>query len=278
MAVISIDLGGTKISAGIIKNKKLVKVVTEKTNSKASKNQIIKQIIQIIEGLFNSNIKCIGIGVPGIVDKNGMIYEAVNIPSLDKVPLRKILEKKFKIPVFIENDANCFVLGEKYFGKGKKYKNIAGVIIGTGLGTGIIINEKLYSGSNGGAGEFGQITYLKHNVEYYSSGKFFQKEYDIKGENLYEKASKNNAKAIKIFNEYGRHLGKALSVIVNSIDPQIIILGGSVSKSYKFFKNTMLKSLKGSVYKQTFKNLKISVSSNKDIAVLGAASLCFNEK
>jgi len=185
------------------------------------------------------------------------------------------LEKKFKIPVFTENDANCFVLGEKYFGKGKKYKNIAGVIIGTGLGTGIIINEKLYSGSNGGAGEFGQITYLKHNVEYYCSGKFFEKEYKMKGESLYERVLKNDAKAFRIFNEYGKHLGKALSIIINSTDPEIIILGGSASKAYRFFKNSMICSLKESVYRRTFQSIRITVSDNKDAALLGAASLCF---
>ena len=208
MAVIGIDLGGTKISAGIVKNKRLAKLITQKTISKSSKNKIISQISKIIEELFDSSIKAIGIGVPGLVDKKGVLYEAVNIPSLNKSPLKKILEKKFKVPIFIENDANCFALGEKHFGEAKKYKNIVGLIIGTGLGAGIIIDEKLYSGANGAAGEFGQITYLNQDIEYYCSGKFFQKKYRVKGEILFEKALKNNSKAVKIFNEYGLYSSK----------------------------------------------------------------------
>ena len=273
MTDIGVDIGGTKISAGIVKDGKLTKVITKKT-SKSSKNKTINQIIEIIEELFNSDIKNIGIGVPGIVDKKGVVYEVINIPLWTKVQLKKILEKKFKVPVLISNDAKCFALGERYFGKGKGHNNLVGLVIGTGLGAGIIIGGKLYPGNNGAAGEFGQIIYLDKNIEYYCSGKFFKKVYNIDGESLYKKALKKDKSAIKIFNVYGKHLGKALSVIVNSVDPDIIILGGAVSKSYKFFKNSMLKSLRELIYKKTFKNLKIAVSGTNNIAILGAASLC----
>ena len=274
MAVIGIDVGGTKISAGIVRDNKLSKVIIQKIYSKNSKDSIIKQLIQIINQLFNPDIKGMGIGVPAIVDlKTGTVYESVNIPPWNKLPLKRIIEKKFKVPVFINNDANCFALGEKHFGKGKNYDDIVGLIIGTGTGAGIIINKKLYCGQNCSAGEFGRIPYIKHNVEYYCSGQFFQKEYNIDGEDLCKKTTKQSK---KIFEIYGKHLGKALSMIINSIDPQIIILGGSVSKSYKFFKDSMYSSLKSSVYKKTFKNIKIAVSNIDNIAVLGAASLCFN--
>ena len=174
--------------------------------------------------------------------------------------------------MIVNNDANCFALGEKYFGEGKNYDNIVGLIIGTGVGAGIIINGKLYCGQNCSAGEFGRIPYLDRNVEYYCSGQFFQKEYNINGEELYQKA---NRKAKKIFGIYGKHLGKAVSMIVNSIDPQIIILGGGVSKAYCLFKDSMLESLKEWIYKKTFSNIKIKASNTKNIAILGAASLCF---
>ena len=160
-----------------------------------------------------------------------------------------------------------------YFGKGKKYKDLVGLIIGTGVGAGIIINGKLYSGQNCAAGEFGKIAYLKHDIEHYCSGKFFQNEYNIDGEALFQKALRNDKTAKEIFKTYGKHLGKALSIITSSLDPQIIILGGSVSKAHNFFKKSMNASLKDSVYTKTFKNLKIKASLNKNIALLGAASL-----
>lgn len=225
MEVIGVDIGDTKISAGIVKNKKLIKLITRKTDSKSSKNKIINQLIEIIEYLFNPSISKIGIDVPAIVDKAGTIYEAVNIYSWNKVPLRKMLEKKFKVPVFINNDANCFALGEKYFGNGKKYDNLVGLIFGTGVGAGIIINRRLYHGKNGAAGEFGQITYLGHDVEHFCSGKFFRRNCKTKGEILFKKALKGDKNAKKIFEDYGKHLGKALSIVVNSVDPPIIIMG-----------------------------------------------------
>ena len=274
MAVIGVDIGGTKISAGIVKGNRLIRVITQKNNSNGSKDEVIHQVIDIINQLFDSSIGSIGIGVPAIVDlKKGILYESVNIYSWRKVPLKQIIEKKFKVPVAINNDANCFALGEKYFGKGKHYNDIVGLIIGTGVGAGIIINKKLYCGNNCGAGEFGKIPYLSHNVEYYCSGQFFQKEYNLKGEELCQKLNK---KSKRIFEIYGRHLGKALSMIVNSVDPQIIILGGGVSKNYNLFKDSMLESLKESVYRNTFKNIRVDVSSVKNVAILGAASLCFD--
>lgn len=276
--MIGIDVGGTKIRAGIVKNKRITKIITERVHAKSSKNKVLKQIIQIIEQLFNSDVKGIGIGVPAIVDpKTSILYESVNIKSWVKVPLKKVLEKKFKVPVIINNDANCFVLGEKLFGKAKRYSNIVGLIIGTGVGAGIIINRKLYSGHDGAAGEFGKIPYQNKDIEYYCSGKFFKNKFRISGEALFQKALKNNSSAKNIFKEYGKHLGNALSIIINAINPEIIVIGGSVSKAYKFFGKIMRASLKKTAYKKVLNNTKITVSDKKDIAVLGAASLFYQK-
>ena len=88
--------------------------------------------------------------------KEGIVIDVLNIPSWKEVPLKKILEDRFQKPVWLNNDSNCFALGEYHFGKGQGYSNMLGVTIGTGLGTGIILNGKLCSGANGGAGEFGR--------------------------------------------------------------------------------------------------------------------------
>ena len=274
--LIGVDLGGTKVSVGLVSGKKIKKFVSEKINPKGSEKEILNQIIRLIRDLFSDKVLAIGVGVPTIVDvKKGIVYETTNIPSWKRVPLKSILEKKFKVPVFVNNDANCFALGEKYFGEGIKYKNLVGLIIGTGCGAGIIINGKLYTGHNCGAGEFGKVEFKNKNFDYYCSGQFFKGEYSISGEELYEKAKRGDKKALKIFEEYGKNLGKALSVIVNSIDPECIILGGSVSKAHKFFWKTMKKSLKESVFKRCYSRLKIKVSEKENIAILGAVSLYY---
>ncbi len=277
MKVIGVDLGGTNVSAGLVKDNKLIKVIKEKINSQGSEKEVLKQIMNIINKLITKEVKGIGIGVPSIVDiEKGIVFETVNIPSWKNVKLKKILEKKYKIPVFVNNDANCFALGEKYFGQGKGYKNLVGIVIGTGLGGGIIINNKLYNGNNCGAGEFGEIIFKNSKVEHYTSGKFFEKFYYMSGEDVFEKAKKRDSKTLKIFNEFGYNLGKVLSIIVNSVDPELIILGGSISKAHKFFFNAMMRSLKESIYRRSYSRLKIKISNQENIAVFGAASLYYN--
>lgn len=277
MKVIGMDLGGTKVSAGLVADNKIKKVLSERINAQGSQEEVISQITNLIDQLIDEEVKGIGIGAPAIVDvENGIIFEVVNIPSWKKVPLKKILEKKYNIPVFMNNDVNCFALAEKHFGGGKNYQNFVAVSLGTGLGAGIIIDGKLYSGSNCGAGEFGEMFFKEGKLEEFCSGQYFQKKYKISGEELFLKAEQQDSKALEIFEKFGYNLGKALSLIVNSLDPEAIILGGAVSKAYKFFKKDMVNSLKESIYKRTFSRLKIKVSTLDGAPILGAALLCYN--
>jgi len=177
MITLGIDLGGTKIAGGILRNGRLEKYNCQKTKSEAKVLEIKRQIVKIIDKIITKEVEAIGIGVPGLVDDKGVAYEAVNISAFGKVPIRKILEKRYSLPVYIDNDANCFVLGEKHFGLGKNYHNLMGVTLGTGMGTVIIIKDKLYRGKCGGAGEFGQVVYQNGVFEHYSSGQFFLRQY-----------------------------------------------------------------------------------------------------
>ena len=172
---LGIDLGGTNIRLGLVNEGNIEKLITKKIPSQESEGVVLEEIINSIHEIFNANVAGIGIGVPSIVNINeGIVYEVHNIPSWREVHLKKILEDEFHVPVQINNDVNCFVLGEKYYGKGKNYQNIVGLALGTGLGGGIIANGKLYSGNNGGAGEFGLMIYKDQNYEYYCSGQFFR--------------------------------------------------------------------------------------------------------
>jgi glucokinase len=271
MSIIGLDIGGSKMSGGLVRHKHLSKVINQLTNTQAGPKETIKQITDLIDSLINQQVQGIGIGMPGTLDvESGLIFEAVNLPALNRIALKKILEKKYKLPVYINNDANCFALGEKYFGQAKGYNNIAGVTLGTGMGTGLIINGELYSGHSGAAGEFGQIDYRDGVLEHYSSGQFFQRKYKTSGEKLFPKKDK---KSRQIFEEFGYHLGKALSIIVYAVDPEIIILGGSISKTFKLFEKSMKQSLKESSYHISYKQLKIVQSKHPYIALLGAAWL-----
>ena len=122
--------------------------------------------------------------------KRGVVYDVQNIPSFKEVDLKRILEEEFKIPTYINNDANCFIVGEKYFGAGRDYKNIVGLIIGTGLGAGLYTNGKLYCGTNCGAGEFGMLPYKDGIYEDYCSGKYFSNGLKTTGKEIFYRAEK----------------------------------------------------------------------------------------
>jgi len=274
MGILGVDIGGTNIRIGLVEDNKLVKVESSEVPKNGSRDEIVNIIISMIEKFNTKKIKGIGIGVPSVVDvEKGIVYDVQNIPSWKEVPLKKILEKKFGIPVYVNNDANCFAVGEKYFGKVKKYRNVVGLIIGTGLGAGVIVNNQLFSGNNCGAGEFGMIPFKDNIYEYYCSGQFFTNEYGKTGEELFEKAENGNRAALKIYKQYGLNLGEAIKMIMYAIDPEVIVLGGSVSKSYKYFEQEMWKSIKSFAYTKSVAKIKIEVSKIKNIAILGAAAL-----
>jgi glucokinase len=274
MSMLGIDLGGTNVRVGRVKNDSIEKITTNQITSLGTEEVVLEEICKTIDDVIQSDVKGIGVGVPSVIDvENGIVYDVQNIPSWKEVHLKEYLEKKYNLPTYINNDANCFVAGEKYFGKAKEYENVVGLIIGTGLGAGLILNNNLYSGKNCGAGEFGVIPYREYNYEYYCSGQFFSQCYSIEGSLLFEKAKKGEFRALQIFSEYGCNLGEVIKLILYSIDPQLIILGGSLSKSFDFFKQPMWDSIHKFEYKRYLNQLKIECSEVKDIAVLGAAAL-----
>jgi glucokinase len=272
--LIGVDLGGTNIRAGKIINEKIAKLTKAATPGKGSVEEVLEQICVVIDGCFDSSTKAIGVGVPSVVDvEKGIVYDVVNIPSWKVVHLKDFLEKRYKVPVYVNNDANCFAVGEKYFGKAKPYKNIVGVTLGTGLGCGLIFNGRLYEGSNCGAGEFGNVPYLQHNVEYYCSGQFFTDEKKISAIDNFHLAQKGDPKALQLFDEFGFNLGVVLKSILYSYDPEIIILGGSVSQSFEYFKDAMYHALQDFAYSSVLANIKIDVSELENSAIYGAAAL-----
>lgn len=273
--ILGIDLGGTKLRGGLVSGSAVTAIKTERINPGNSYEEMLSDFFSFTDGLINDQVKMIGIGVPGLVDR-GMVYDVMNIPSWKEVPLMKLMEERYRVPVLVNNDANCFALGEFYFGKGKGRDSMVGLTIGTGLGTGIIINRKLYSGSNGGAGEFGMMDYLGKVYEYYASGQFFQNIYAVPGEIVFKHAVEGNMEALKMYEELGHHLGNAIKAILFAVDPGLIILGGSVSDASPYFSATMWQSINSFPYRKTVGSLKIEVSELEYSGILGAAALHIN--
>ena len=276
---IGIDLGGTNIRGGLVSEENLSSILSQKINASGSVDDVVQELFSLVDNLVNPSTKAIGIGVPGLVDtEQGIVYDVVNIPSWKQVPLGQLLGDRYHLPVFINNDANCFALGEFYFGKGKGSDSMIGLTIGTGLGSGIIIHKKLYAGRNGGAGEFGMIDYLDKYVEYYASGQFFQNIYHTDGEIVFKKAKEGNKEAIGMYEEMGVHLGNAIKTILYALDVELIILGGSVRHAYPFFQKTLWQSIQSFVFQNAVRNLRIEVSELENSGLLGAAALYFDQQ
>jgi glucokinase len=272
--VVAVDLGGTNIRAGRLDRDRILVQQGTPLHDKNILQKTLDQLVALIESVMDGSVTGIGIGVPSVVDiETGTVYDVTNIPSWKKVELRSILEARFGIPVRVNNDVNCFILGEHRYGIAKGYNTVVGLTMGTGLGGGIIINNVLYAGRNCGAGEFGLIPYLDENIEAYCSGGFFQKQYKTSALDAFQKASAGDPAALASWKEFGFHMGNAIKTVVYTYDPETIVLGGSLLNAYEFFAENMVQSMMDFAFPESMKKLKIQTSQNKDIALLGAASL-----
>ena len=269
---IGVDLGGTNIVAGLVEGQSLIKKVKIACPAKGTEQEVIDAIASLIDQLMNEDVESIGIGVPSVVDtKNGIVYNVANIPSWVKVYLKDILEERFGKPVHINNDSNCYTLGESRFGFGQGYSDMVCVTLGTGVGSGIIIGGRLYEGRNAGAGEVGCLSYLDKDYESYCSTPFFVA-HNTTGAELAARAEAGDAEAIALWNEFGCHMGELVKAILFAYDPEAIIFGGGIAAGYPHFEAALRERIQTFPY-ETGKDVKIYFSTNGDMALYGASAL-----
>lgn len=250
---IGIDLGGTKTEAILIDidGREIFRkrIKTEKTYQGTLNG--IKSLIGEIENKFQT-VNHIGIGMPGAVSTDSTLVKNANSIWLNNKPIKKDLETSLNKQIKIENDANCFALSEAVDGAGKNFDIVFGVIIGTGVGGGIVINKKIIPGPNKIGGEWGHIPLpnrtedeKKHSnkcycglegcMETYVSGPGFSSIFNSRhNENfnsnqIVEGFYKGDNRCIESLQNYVDHLARGLSNIINTLDPEIIVLGGGMS-------------------------------------------------
>jgi len=229
--------------------------------------EIEEHLFNIIDSLISSappsphGIVGIGVGVPGIVDNNGDVLLAPNL-NWTNVNIKTILQKKYNLPVIIENEANAGAYGEKKFGAGKEFENIIYVSAGIGIGVGLILNGSLYKGSNGFSGELGHMTIQVNGSkcrcgndgcwELYASEKALlnkaglldiprpsDKEADLN--NLMTLAENGNKEVITLFEQTGDYLGVGINNIINIFNPQQVIIGNRMASSKKWLMESLNK-------------------------------------
>lgn len=271
---IGIDLGGTNIRVGAVSNGKIVRKAQVPTPRTANPDEVVDAIVDLIRQVAESDaIEGIGIGVPSVVDwEKGIVYNVMNIPSWKEVQIKDILESEFGVPVAVNNDANCFALGEKMYGAARLYDDVVGITLGTGVGAGLIFDGRLYSGRNTAAGEVCSLPYLDSDYEHYCSSGFFVTK-GTTGRDAALLASAGNAEIQPVWLEFGGHVGNLVKAVLLAYDPQAIVFGGSIAKAFKHFEKPMMQSLQSFMYPNMVQRLKIFVSELDDVAIYGASAL-----
>ncbi len=254
--ILGIDIGGTNLKGGIVTHHgKVIKVASIPSEAQQGQERFLAAFHRLITLLGTTNVQSIGIGCPGPLDaKRGVIISPPNIP-LKNFPLRAYCARRYHLRTTIDNDANAFVLAEAIYGEGKKYRSVIGLTLGTGVGGGIVINKTIEHG-RGNAGEFGFVTLAMDGPRGRAGDRGSLQEY-LRGEPMWMLRKKlglgtysskaierlgrrRKRKALQYWKIFGERLGIGIASMVHVLDPDIIVLGGKISKAFPFFKKSLL--------------------------------------
>lgn len=232
------------------------------------------------------DVEGIGIGSTGPLDIDaGLILECPQLPLMHFFPLRKTIQDYFAVPVFLNNDANCLIYGETVFGSAADKKNVAGFTLGTGIGCALILNKKIINGSTGTAAEIWISPYRSGIIEDYVSGAGVSKIYKSISEmdktslEVYNLALEGDSQALQTWNEFGTHLAVPIAWVINLIDPEAVILGGSITSAYPFFRNSMEECLRKWICPVPAERTKVILAELGDNAgFIGAACLVIENR
>ena len=306
---IGIDLGGMSVKAGLVNDEmKIVYKEAIPTDIENGKEKLAQDIIDLIKRVAekaDGKVESVGIGVPGDVDKfTGRIIYCNNIPLAD-IDLKGEIEKQTGIPCFINNDANVAALGEVLAGAAKNYKDAVMITIGTGVGCGIVMDNKIYLGCNGAAGEIGHhcievdglqcacgrkgcyelyasttalIRMTREAMEKNPDSKMWEIAGSIEkagGKTAWDAMRANDAAGIAVVDKFIRYLAAGLVNVINIFQPEALIIGGGISKEGEY----LLKPLREFIFRERYSRGKIQsdiviAELGNDAGIVGASQLC----
>jgi glucokinase len=278
---IGVDFGGTTISAGAVKDGELLILNTVPTLRERTPDEILGTIVGLVADVSRDrSVSGIGIGVPCPAgpgtDRLAMIE---NIPSMEGYPFRPLMEEQCSLPVVLENDANCMAFGERRAGALRGCSHCVCLTLGTGLGCGIVIGGKLYRGAGNYAGEIWNIPW--HN------GKTLEDEVSIGGLRamyrdltgveadprvMYDRFSDGDFSAAAAFNRFGEALGQVAVMLISTLDPERIALGGGLSRAFDAFRDSMFRMVEKTWGADGARRIVPAELSGR-AAVIGAAAL-----
>jgi glucokinase len=305
--IIGIDIGGTKtsVSLGNAQGKVFIRTVFPTGKAQATfaetKRLIRTYLAKYDQGL--NKTKGIGISCPGPLDlKKGVLLRAPNMPTWHNVAIKRIFSKAFALPVAVDNDANCAALAEKTFGAGSKVKNLFYYTVSTGIGGGLIINGRIHHGASSDAGEIGHSVILPNGpkcncgkrgcLEALASGtaiariarekvtngslilKLAGRKKDINAIVVAQAARRQDRLALTIYRQAAFYLGLSIANVIQIVNPEMIVIGGGVSKAGEMFFGPLIKTVRRFSWPRPYRRCKIVPAKLKDtVGDLGAISL-----
>lgn len=284
--ILGLDIGGTKIQAGLVnpKNNRTSRVQQFPMDHRSAKHSL-QRIEECIDA-YKNNCASIGIGIAGhVIYEKGLSVSSAHFPAGWKnVPLKKIINKNFRKPVAVDNDANCIALAEAIAGKGKKYKTVMSLTIGTGIGAGLVMNKNIFRGGKN-AVEFGHIIIdNRRSFESLVSGKatiaHYKKQKGL-AKTSYEimrLATKGDRVAKGIVKQMSDWLAIGLANAVYAYSPDIIIISGGLAVIPSLIRPAITKSKKIAVYPEIADIPIVQSSLGYDAGVIGAALLTKQKK
>lgn len=282
-SIIGFDLGGTKSAITRFSAKSFREETHERMPTHADRgwDHVFNDIVSLIQKIRTKDTKAVGIGVPGLViQPKGRIVNMPNIPGAKDIPLKKTLEKALKLPVFVDNDANCFTLAEARYGASKKHRVVVGLTFGTGVGGGIVIDGKIFSGEHGYAAEVGHMLLMPGHPPYKTKSTRGEVEQYLSGTALGERcqAAKSpqdylTGEACQFLQPYVfREVGWLCVNLAHLLDPGVIVFGGSTGRALKPHMKKIEKEIKMWILPGT-PLPGIAIGTVKNAATLGAALL-----
>lgn len=272
--ILGIDLGGTNLCLGLVDGGKVLRMISVPSFDRSfTLEQTLDYLAEQISSVFDASVEKIGIGVPSVVDvEKGIVYDAANIPSWKEVHLKDFLEARFGVPVSINNDANCYAMGAYgLYPEDARPKTLVTVTLGTGMGIGIVDHGRLMCGVNCGAGELGYLDYNGGCLEEFCSKQFFAK-YNVDSYELSKAAQAGDESAQAIFNEFGRHLGYAVTLLLYAYDPSHIVLGGGIANALPLFRDAMMETVRKKFpFSANVDKLHVDVQTSGETPIIGAS-------
>lgn len=286
---IGIDIGGTKMKCGIVDaGGNVIGTPREApTNARGPRERIVAGILDLLnEALAQTpeyRLRGIGIGCSGPLDiETGTILNCNTLPTMHNYPLKHIVELTTCKEVRMNNDANAMMLGEAVWGAGRGRQSILGITLGTGIGCAYILDNHVVNGYTGNAGEIWQSPYKDGVIEDYVSGPALARMYkEITGESADGKAIAEMAKegkeaALEVFNRFADGLTFALAWTINTVDPDAVIMGGSVANSACLFMDRVKKNLPRFITKEAADHIELLTAGlGNNAGFMGAAALMF---